>query len=85
MANPSERNRQVVRQWEILIHLGRGPATLAELATSVGDGGVTTRTIRRDFEALEAAGFPLYTDVHEDGATRWHLLSTGAIPSRRVA
>ena len=36
--------------------------------------GVTTRTIRRDLQALEEAGFPLYDDrTHDDGRTRWRI------------
>ena len=34
--------------------------------------GVTTRTIRRDLEALQSAGFPLYDDV-QDGKRYWIL------------
>jgi predicted DNA-binding transcriptional regulator YafY len=35
---------------------------------------VTTRTIRRDLQALEEAGFPIYDDKsREDGRTRWNL------------
>lgn len=51
------RNRQVVRQWQIVRQIeGRRGATLHELAEALD---VTTRTIRRDLEALEGAGFPL--------------------------
>jgi predicted DNA-binding transcriptional regulator YafY len=33
---------------------------------------VTTRTIRRDLQALEEAGFPLFDDkARDDGKTRW--------------
>ena len=36
--------------------------------------GVTTRTIRRDLQALEEAGFPLYDDrTNDDGRTRWAI------------
>jgi predicted DNA-binding transcriptional regulator YafY len=36
--------------------------------------GVTTRTIRRDLQALEEAGFPLFDDKSgEDGRTRWNI------------
>ena len=36
--------------------------------------GVTTRTIRRDLQALEEAGFPLYDDRSaDDGRTRWRV------------
>ena len=35
---------------------------------------VTTRTIRRDLQALEEAGFPIYDDrSHDDGRTRWTI------------
>ena len=35
---------------------------------------VTTRTIRRDLQALEEAGFPLFDDrSHDDGRTRWRM------------
>src|ERR1700674_5970358 len=35
---------------------------------------VTTRTIRRDLQALEEAGFPLFDDRgHDDGKTRWRV------------
>ena len=35
---------------------------------------MTTRTIRRDLQALEEAGFPLYDDrSHDDGRTRWKI------------
>ncbi len=38
------------------------------------DCGVTTRTIRRDLQALEEAGFPVYDDKsRDDGKTRWVL------------
>jgi predicted DNA-binding transcriptional regulator YafY len=45
--------------------------TIDELA-SLCD--VTTRTIRRDLQALEEAGFPLFDDKsREDGRTRWSI------------
>lgn len=78
------RNRQVIRQWRVLRLLEQRPRTLAELAAAVGERGGTTRTIRRDLEALEAAGFPLYNERHEDGAVRWHALQRVA-PERRSA
>ena len=35
---------------------------------------VKTRTIRRDLQALQEAGFPLFDDrSHEDGRTRWKI------------
>jgi predicted DNA-binding transcriptional regulator YafY len=78
------RNAEVIRQWTILRDLerARGGVTIDELADTCG---VTTRTIRRDLQALEEAGFPLFDDRgHDDGRTRWSIngqafkaLSTG--------
>ena len=64
------RNAEVIRQWTILRELeaSRG-ATIRRLAEATG---VTTRTIRRDLEALQEAGFPIY-DVADDIAKRWKL------------
>ncbi len=68
------RNAEVIRQWSILRDIEGARAsgmTIDELAES---GGVTTRTIRRDLQALEAAGFPLYDDrSSDDGRTRWKI------------
>ena len=82
MARPSERNRQVVRQWEILTALQESPRTILELANLTS---VTTRTIRRDLEALQTAAFPLYDEQHSDGCVRWHLTSRNVAPARRAA
>src|SRR6202035_3112542 len=68
------RNAEVIRQWTILreIERARGAGvTIDELASLCS---VTTRTIRRDLQALEEAGFPLYDDrTHDDGKTRWQV------------
>jgi predicted DNA-binding transcriptional regulator YafY len=67
------RNAEVIRQWTILreIERARGGATIDQLASQCA---VTTRTIRRDLQALEEAGFPLYDDrSREDGRTRWMI------------
>jgi predicted DNA-binding transcriptional regulator YafY len=67
------RNAEVIRQWTILreIERARGGVTIDALA-SICD--VTTRTIRRDLQALEEAGFPIYDDrSHDDGRTRWTI------------
>jgi predicted DNA-binding transcriptional regulator YafY len=68
------RNAEVIRQWTILkeIEAARGAGrTIDELAATCG---VTTRTIRRDLQALEEAGFPLYDDrSRDDGRTRWTI------------
>lgn len=66
------RNAEVIRQWTILREIENARAsgvTIDDLATLCG---VTTRTIRRDLQALEEAGFPLYDDrSQDDGRTRW--------------
>lgn len=68
------RNAEVIRQWTILReieHARAGGVTIDELAELCG---VTTRTIRRDLQALEEAGFPLFDDKsHDDGRTRWKV------------
>ena len=68
------RNAEVIRQWTILreIEQARGSGvTIDDLAARCA---VTTRTIRRDLQALEEAGFPLYDDrTHDDGRTRWRV------------
>lgn len=68
------RNAEVIRQWTILREIEQARTagvTIDELATLCD---VTTRTIRRDLQALEEAGFPVYDDrSHDDGRTRWRL------------
>ncbi len=69
------RNDQVIRQLCLLRRLEspRG-ATLKELADSLPDDAPRhLRTIRRDLEALEGAGFPLVTD-RVNGQTRWKVM-----------
>jgi predicted DNA-binding transcriptional regulator YafY len=64
------RNAEVIRQWNILraIEASRR-VTIDGLAETEG---VTTRTIRRDLEALQAAGFPLFDEV-EEGKRYWRI------------
>jgi predicted DNA-binding transcriptional regulator YafY len=67
------RNAEVIRQWTILREIERTSVgvTIDDLATLCS---VTTRTIRRDLQALEEAGFPLFDDrSHDDGRTRWRM------------
>src|SRR5438132_9671424 len=67
------RNAEVIRQWTILreIERARVGVTIDELASLCG---VTTRTIRRDLQALEESGFPLFDDrSQDDGRTRWAI------------
>jgi predicted DNA-binding transcriptional regulator YafY len=64
------RNAEVIRQWSILKDLEASRRmTIDDLAARTG---VTTRTIRRDLEALQEAGFPLFDEVH-DGKRYWTL------------
>ena len=64
------RNAEVIRQWSILRDLESSRrVTIDDLAERTG---VSTRTIRRDLEALQAAGFPLFDEVHE-GKKYWTL------------
>jgi predicted DNA-binding transcriptional regulator YafY len=69
------RNDQVTRQWHLLRQLEASHgATLQELAAALpADFTRHQRTIRRDLEALEAAGFPLLTERVE-GRVVWKLL-----------
>src|SRR3954467_7784814 len=68
------RNAEVIRQWTILREIERTRGigvTIDDLAALCG---VTTRTIRRDLQALEESGFPLYDNkTHDDGRTRWSI------------
>ncbi len=65
------RNAEVIRQWKILKTIEAGRFTTApEMAR---EHGVTERTIRRDIEALQEAGFPLYDDRSE-GRKVWRLV-----------
>src|SRR5688572_11141159 len=65
------RNAEVIRQWKILKRIEAGRyTTSADLAA---EHGVTERTIRRDIEALQEAGFPLY-DERSDGRKIWRLV-----------
>lgn len=72
------RNDEMIRQWEILqaLDASRQGKTIQELAD---DTGRSTRTIRRDLDALGQAGFPL-TSTEGPGAHRWSLLRGPALP-----
>jgi predicted DNA-binding transcriptional regulator YafY len=64
------RNAEVIRQWSILRDLEASRRlTIDDLAARTG---VTTRTIRRDLEALQSAGFPLFDETYE-GKRYWTL------------
>ena len=64
------RNAEVMRQWTILRELEASRRlTIDDMAERTG---VTTRTIRRDLEALQLVGFPIYDEVYE-GRKYWVL------------
>ena len=66
------RNAEVIRQWQILreIESSRVGVTIHDLAASTG---VSTRTIRRDLQALQEAGFALFDEGEENETKRWKL------------
>jgi predicted DNA-binding transcriptional regulator YafY len=64
------RNAEVIRQWTLLRHLAAGRTnTIGKLSKELK---VTTRTIRRDLAALQAAGFPIYDDT-VNGTKFWRV------------
>jgi predicted DNA-binding transcriptional regulator YafY len=66
------RNAEVIRQWQVLreIEARRTGVTIHELARLVR---VSTRTIRRDLQALQEAGFALYDEGDANETKRWRL------------
>jgi predicted DNA-binding transcriptional regulator YafY len=65
------RNAEVIRQWKILKTIEAGRYTTTQALAEAHE--VTERTIRRDIEALQEAGFPLYDD-RQDGRKVWRLV-----------
>ncbi|HTI37753.1 MAG TPA: transcriptional regulator [Vicinamibacterales bacterium] len=65
------RNSELIRQWQILraIDASRNGLSIAKLAE---EREVHQRTIRRDLEALQKAGFPLY-DTKVNGSSMWKM------------
>ena len=68
------RGDQLIRQWGILNLVESHHYGIA-IENMAAEMGCTTRTVRRDLEALEHTGFPLYTE-EIDGEIRWRLLNT---------
>jgi predicted DNA-binding transcriptional regulator YafY len=68
------RGDQLARQWRIIQTLisSRHGKSVSDLAQ---DLSCHTRTVYRDLEALQTAGFPVYTDRVE-GKNVWSLLDT---------
>lgn len=70
------RNDQVVRQLIVLkkLELSRQGLTLDQLAEGLDSSAARhPRTLRRDLDAIESAGYPLLTE-RIDGRTRWKPL-----------
>jgi hypothetical protein len=68
------RGDQLARQWRVIRAIEAGPngLTVAEIAQREETG---IRTIYRDLEAPQAAGFPLYTE-RVDRSNRWGFIDT---------
>ena len=68
----SMRNAEIIRQWQVLreIETRRGGVTIHELASATR---VSTRTIRRDLQALQEAGFAVYDEGEANETKRWKL------------
>jgi len=66
------RNAEVIRQWQVLreIESRRTGVTIHELADLVR---VSTRTIRRDLQALQEAGFAVYDEGADNETKRWRI------------
>ena len=64
----------LIRQWILLKTLAsrKYGATVKELAQ---EAGVSVKTIRRDLETFQTAGFPLREVVGDFGRKKWHLES----------
>src|SRR3979409_1044100 len=66
------RNAEVIRQWTILREIEQARTAGVTIDDLASQCSVTTRTIRRDLQALEEAAFPVYDDKsRDDGKTRW--------------
>jgi predicted DNA-binding transcriptional regulator YafY len=68
------RGDQLARQWRVIraIEASPGGLTVAEIAEREETG---IRTIYRDLQALQEAGFPLYTE-RVDRVNRWAFIDT---------
>jgi predicted DNA-binding transcriptional regulator YafY len=66
------RGRQVIR----LLNLARLVAQPGgvSVCAATRELGCTRRTVYRDLEMLQQVGYPLYSELDDDGATRWRLV-----------
>jgi predicted DNA-binding transcriptional regulator YafY len=69
---PMAEQSPLIRQWILLRALcaRRHGATVKEL---VQEMGASDKTIRRDLETFQAAGFPLKETVEQFGRKKWHI------------
>lgn len=66
------RGDQLTRQWQLLQMIGRAEGVT--VGSAACDLSCTQRTIWRDLQALQAAGFPIYNDRADDGRrSRWRV------------
>ena len=72
------RGDQLARQWKIFQTLvtSRHGKSVRDLAKNLD---CHKRTVYRDLEALEAAGFPIYTE-NSNGKSRWFLMDSARNP-----
>jgi proteasome accessory factor B len=74
----------LVRQWNLLRTLSarRQGVTVRELAAETG---MSAKTIRRDLETFQTAGFPLAQTVESHGRKKWHIDATKYEPGLAFA
>ena len=79
----AERNSEIIRQWSILRDIeAASDCTIGGLARKYR---VCTRTIRRDIEALESAGFPCLGGALPRKDARLRLIADPMLrPARHV-
>lgn len=72
------RGLTLTRTWHLVALLRGGGRTLAKLSRELG---VTTRTVRRDLECLQAAGVAVFDEQGEDEEhKRWRLAKGSSCP-----
>jgi len=76
------RGEMVIRQWKILQFINSRPGiTISEMEQELK---VSSRTIRRDIEALEEAGFPLYNERVNNGIG-WFFVEGYKLPQIQLS
>ncbi len=69
------RGDQLARQWRVIQAIEKASPNGLTVAEIAEQEEIEIRTIYRDLEALQAAGFPLYTEK-VDKAKRWAFIDT---------